>query len=153
MKEENLKVGQIFICPSDNTLREIVSIDKYKVTLQCLNCTWATKALSLEIDDFLKRIRHGIFKLENNDKIKEEIKKVVNRQTIIKENIIKNDTSPKNIITSISKKEKTEEPVKTERHNDGNIYKSIEANKVRFNLDPQIVNIFINTALLLKWKK
>ena len=39
-----------------------------------------------------------------------------------------------------------------ERHADGNIYKSIEHNKVRFNLDPQLVNIFTNTAKLMESK-
>lgn len=33
-----------------------------------------------------------------------------------------------------------------ERHLDGNIYISIEANKTRFDLSDQIVDIFINTA-------
>jgi hypothetical protein len=33
-----------------------------------------------------------------------------------------------------------------ERHADGNIFRSIEHNRKRFNLDPQIVDIFINTA-------
>lgn len=33
-----------------------------------------------------------------------------------------------------------------ERHADGNIYKSIEINAVRFNMSEQLVVIFINTA-------
>ena len=33
-----------------------------------------------------------------------------------------------------------------ERHNNGNIYKSIEINKERFHLSDQTVSIFINTA-------
>ena len=33
-----------------------------------------------------------------------------------------------------------------ERHNNGNIYKSIEINKDRFHLSDQTVSIFINTA-------
>lgn len=38
-----------------------------------------------------------------------------------------------------------------ERHNDGNIYKSIEHEKVRFNLSEQTVDIFTNTAKRLGW--
>lgn len=38
-----------------------------------------------------------------------------------------------------------------ERHNDGNIYKSIEINKTRFNLSEQTVCIFENTAKKLGW--
>lgn len=38
-----------------------------------------------------------------------------------------------------------------ERHNDGNIYKSIEHNKTRFNLSEQTVSIFENTAKRLNW--
>jgi hypothetical protein len=38
-----------------------------------------------------------------------------------------------------------------ERHADGNIYKSIEINKDRFNLSPQTVDIFTNTAKRLGW--
>lgn len=38
----------------------------------------------------------------------------------------------------------------TKRHDDGDIYKSIEINAKRFNLDPQLVEIFKNTADLLK---
>ena len=34
----------------------------------------------------------------------------------------------------------------TRRHNDGNIYKSIDINKGRFNLPDQLVSIFKNTA-------
>ena len=34
----------------------------------------------------------------------------------------------------------------SERHNDGNIFKSIEINTKRFNLSEQIVSIFRNTA-------
>jgi hypothetical protein len=33
-----------------------------------------------------------------------------------------------------------------ERHENGNIYKSIEINKTRFNLSEQLVDIFTNTA-------
>lgn len=39
----------------------------------------------------------------------------------------------------------------SERHNDGDILKSIEINKERFNIDCQITNIFKNTAKRL-WK-
>lgn len=39
-----------------------------------------------------------------------------------------------------------------ERHEDGNIYKSIEINKDRFNMNEQLVDIFINTAKNLNWK-
>lgn len=35
------------------------------------------------------------------------------------------------------------------RHNDGNIYRSLEINSVRFNLSPQLVNILRNTVPLL----
>lgn len=38
-----------------------------------------------------------------------------------------------------------------ERHADGNIYKSIEINKDRFNLSEQVVDIFKNTANRLGW--
>ena len=38
-----------------------------------------------------------------------------------------------------------------ERHSDGNIYKSIEINAVRFKLSDQIVDIFKNTANSLGW--
>lgn len=37
----------------------------------------------------------------------------------------------------------------SERHNDGNIRKSIEHNANRFNMSPQLVKIFENTANLL----
>jgi hypothetical protein len=37
----------------------------------------------------------------------------------------------------------------SERHNDGNIRKSIEINAKRFNMSPQLVKIFENTADLL----
>jgi hypothetical protein len=37
----------------------------------------------------------------------------------------------------------------SERHNDGNIRKSIEINAKRFNMSPQLVKIFENTANLL----
>jgi hypothetical protein len=37
----------------------------------------------------------------------------------------------------------------SERHNDGNIRKSIEHNGVRFNMSPQLVKIFENTADIL----
>ena len=39
----------------------------------------------------------------------------------------------------------------TERMDSGDIYKSIEINKERFNISDQICNIFMNTAL--RWKK
>lgn len=35
-----------------------------------------------------------------------------------------------------------------ERHNDGNILKSIEKNATRFEMSPQLVRIFTNTAKL-----
>ncbi len=38
----------------------------------------------------------------------------------------------------------------TERHNDGNIRKSIEKNAERFNINPQLVKIFENTADFLE---
>ena len=38
-----------------------------------------------------------------------------------------------------------------ERHDNGNIYKSIEVNKGRFALSEQVVSIFRNTAKNLKW--
>lgn len=38
-----------------------------------------------------------------------------------------------------------------ERHADGNIYKSIEINKDRFNLSEQTVSIFTNTAKRFGW--
>lgn len=37
----------------------------------------------------------------------------------------------------------------SERHNDGNILKSIEINGNRFNMSPQLIKIFENTAKLL----
>ena len=40
-----------------------------------------------------------------------------------------------------------------ERHTDGNIYKSIEINKERFNLSDQIVDIFTNTAKNLNYER
>lgn len=40
-----------------------------------------------------------------------------------------------------------------ERHNTGNIYKSIEINKDRFKMSPQLVDIFINTAERLGYAK
>ena len=39
----------------------------------------------------------------------------------------------------------------SERHNDGNIYKSIEINAERFNLSPQLKSILLHTALYLGW--
>lgn len=39
----------------------------------------------------------------------------------------------------------------TERHNDGNIYRSIEINKERFNYSDQLAEIFTNTAKRLKF--
>lgn len=39
----------------------------------------------------------------------------------------------------------------TERHADGNIYKSIDINKTRFKLSPQIESILINTAKRLNY--
>lgn len=41
----------------------------------------------------------------------------------------------------------------TERHDNGNIYKSIEINKDRFKLSAQVVDIFTNTADRLNYKK
>jgi len=40
----------------------------------------------------------------------------------------------------------------SERHDDGDIYKSIEINKKRFKMSEQLVNIYINTAKYL-WSK
>lgn len=40
----------------------------------------------------------------------------------------------------------------TERHADGNIYKSIEHNKTRFALSEQVCEIFKNTANRLGWQ-
>lgn len=34
----------------------------------------------------------------------------------------------------------------SERHNDGNLLKSIDINATRFNLNPQLVKIFKNTV-------
>ena len=39
----------------------------------------------------------------------------------------------------------------SERHADGNIYKSIEINKDRFKLSEQTVDIFTNTAKRISW--
>lgn len=39
----------------------------------------------------------------------------------------------------------------TERHNDGNIHKSLEHNKVRFGISDQLINIFKNTAKNLNY--
>lgn len=39
----------------------------------------------------------------------------------------------------------------TERHNDGNIHKSLEHNKVRFKISDQLINIFKNTAKNLNY--
>lgn len=39
----------------------------------------------------------------------------------------------------------------TERTKDGDIYKSIDYNKVRFQLSDQVSNIFTNTAKRLNW--
>lgn len=38
------------------------------------------------------------------------------------------------------------------RHNDGNILKSIEISRTRFNMSDQLVNIFKNTAVILEQK-
>ena len=40
----------------------------------------------------------------------------------------------------------------TERHADGNIYKSIDINRERFRINEQICDIFKNTATRLGWK-
>lgn len=40
-----------------------------------------------------------------------------------------------------------------ERHADGNIYKSIEHNKTRFKLSPQLVSILVNTANAMESEK
>ena len=40
-----------------------------------------------------------------------------------------------------------------ERHETGNIYKSIEHNKDRFNISKQLVDIFINTAKFMGYKE
>lgn len=39
----------------------------------------------------------------------------------------------------------------SERHSDGNIYRSIKINKERFKMSDQICNIFTNTAEKLNW--
>lgn len=39
----------------------------------------------------------------------------------------------------------------TERHYDGNIYKSIEINQKRFGYDDMIKQMFLNTAQRLRW--
>lgn len=41
----------------------------------------------------------------------------------------------------------------TERHNTGDIYKSININKERFGMSDQLANIFTNTAKYLKYKR
>jgi len=41
----------------------------------------------------------------------------------------------------------------TERHADGNLYKSIKHNKERFKMSEQLVHIFENTAKTLNYKK
>lgn len=41
----------------------------------------------------------------------------------------------------------------TERHNDGDIMRSIEINEKRFNLSPQVVSILRNTVERLCWAK
>lgn len=41
----------------------------------------------------------------------------------------------------------------TERVADGNIYKSIDINAKRFEMSPQLVQIFLNTANRLNWEK
>jgi hypothetical protein len=41
----------------------------------------------------------------------------------------------------------------TERHNDGDIFKSIEINKDRFKINEQLCDIFRNTALRLGYEK
>ena len=40
----------------------------------------------------------------------------------------------------------------TERHNDGNIFKSIDINKDRFNISDQLCDIFKNTAKRLNYE-
>ena len=40
----------------------------------------------------------------------------------------------------------------SERHNDGNIHKSIEHNANRFSLSPQLVKILENTAISMAWE-
>jgi hypothetical protein len=39
----------------------------------------------------------------------------------------------------------------TLRHNDGNIFKSIEINRDRFKIQPELIEIFKNTALNFGW--
>jgi hypothetical protein len=39
----------------------------------------------------------------------------------------------------------------SERHNDGNINKSIDLNRVRFRMSDQLTNIFKNTVKCLRW--
>lgn len=39
----------------------------------------------------------------------------------------------------------------SERHNDGNILKSVEINAKRFNIDPQLTKILLNTVEMLEW--
>jgi len=39
----------------------------------------------------------------------------------------------------------------TERHNDGSIITSIEINRGRFNIHPQLVDVIRNTVLRYKW--
>ncbi len=41
----------------------------------------------------------------------------------------------------------------TERHNDGNIYSSININQKRFEMTPQLAQIFLNTADYLEYNK
>lgn len=41
----------------------------------------------------------------------------------------------------------------SERHDSGDIYKSIEINMERFGLSNQLIEIFINTAKTMGWKK
>jgi len=41
----------------------------------------------------------------------------------------------------------------SERHDDGNIYRSIEVNRVRHNIPPMLINIFTNTAQRMGWDK
>ena len=41
----------------------------------------------------------------------------------------------------------------SERHDDGDIYKSIQHNKKRFNMSDQLVSIFVNTAKKLGYEK
>ena len=41
----------------------------------------------------------------------------------------------------------------SERHNNGDIFKSIQINKERFKLSNQLCNIFKNTAKKLNWRE